>query len=80
MSETTSPGATMPTAIELDSDDLHEATAVWDPRSQPGGSSRGWWSGELRPLLLRVHFYAGLFVGPFLLLAAVTGLLYTTTP
>lgn len=38
-----------------------------------------WWT-ELRPLLLRLHFYAGLFVGPFLLVVAVTGLLYTLTP
>jgi uncharacterized iron-regulated membrane protein len=44
------------------------------------GSARAWWWRELRPLLLRVHFYAGLFVGPFLLVAALTGLLYTTTP
>ncbi|MFE0424010.1 PepSY-associated TM helix domain-containing protein [Streptomyces sp. NPDC058953] len=33
------------------------------------------WSG-LRPLVLRMHFYAGLLVGPLLLLAAVSGLLY----
>ncbi|MDT6983487.1 PepSY-associated TM helix domain-containing protein [Streptomyces lusitanus] len=34
----------------------------------------------LRPLLLRLHFYAGVLIGPFLLVAAVTGLLYTLTP
>jgi len=45
-----------------------------------GSTVRAWWWRELRPLLLRVHFYAGLFVGPFLLIAALTGLLYTTTP
>ncbi|MGC7094507.1 PepSY-associated TM helix domain-containing protein [Amycolatopsis lurida] len=33
-----------------------------------------------RPLLLRLHFYAGVFVGPFLLVAALTGLLYIFTP
>ncbi|GGK77875.1 PepSY-associated TM helix domain-containing protein [Mangrovihabitans endophyticus] len=32
------------------------------------------------PLLLRLHFYAGLFVAPFLLLAALSGLLYVFTP
>jgi uncharacterized iron-regulated membrane protein len=37
------------------------------------------WSA-LRPLLLRLHFYAGILIGPFLLVAAVTGLLYTATP
>ena len=30
----------------------------------------------LRPLILRLHFYAGVFVAPFLLVAAVTGFLY----
>ena len=44
------------------------------PRPEPR-----WWA-ELRPLLLRLHFYVGLFVGPFLLVVAVTGLLYTLTP
>ncbi|MFF3446434.1 PepSY-associated TM helix domain-containing protein [Streptomyces sp. NPDC002667] len=32
------------------------------------------------PLLARLHFYAGVLVAPFLLVAAVTGLLYTFTP
>ncbi|OYN98770.1 peptidase [Enemella evansiae] len=39
-----------------------------------------WWLAGFRPLLLRLHFYVGLFVGPFLLVAAVTGLLYTIAP
>jgi len=30
--------------------------------------------------VLRLHFYVGLFVGPFLLVAALTGLAYTLTP
>ncbi|MGM0351986.1 PepSY-associated TM helix domain-containing protein [Streptomyces sp. ECR3] len=34
----------------------------------------------LGPLLARLHFYAGIMVAPFLLVAAVTGLLYTFTP
>lgn len=38
----------------------------------------GWRS--LPPLLLRLHFYAGILVGPFLLVAAFTGLLYIFTP
>lgn len=33
-----------------------------------------------RPLLLRLHFYAGLFVAPFIAVAAVTGLLFVFTP
>ncbi|GAA1012245.1 peptidase [Acrocarpospora pleiomorpha] len=40
---------------------------------------RGVWS-QLRPLLLRLHFYAGVFIAPFILIAAVTGLIYTTAP
>lgn len=35
---------------------------------------------RFRPLVLRVHFYAGLFVAPFILIAAVTGLLYALIP
>ncbi|WP_127358314.1 PepSY-associated TM helix domain-containing protein [Actinacidiphila soli] len=34
----------------------------------------GW--ASLRPLVLRLHFYAGVLVAPFLLVAATTGLLY----
>ncbi|ULE35218.1 PepSY-associated TM helix domain-containing protein [Mycobacterium sp. IDR2000157661] len=41
------------------------------PPQRPGG---------LRPLLLRLHFYAGVFIGPFILIAAVTGLLYALIP
>ncbi|MGW7369257.1 PepSY-associated TM helix domain-containing protein [Streptomyces sp. NPDC054841] len=33
------------------------------------------WSA-LRPLVLRIHFYAGVLIAPLLLLAAATGLLY----
>ncbi|MDH6195457.1 putative iron-regulated membrane protein [Mycobacterium frederiksbergense] len=35
---------------------------------------------SIRPLLMRLHFYAGVFVGPFILIAAVTGLLYALIP
>ena len=35
---------------------------------------------EISALLRRLHFYAGVFVGPFILLAAVTGLLYALIP
>ncbi len=41
--------------------------------------SRFTWA-TVRPLVLRLHFYAGVFVGPFLLIAAVTGLAYIWTP
>jgi uncharacterized iron-regulated membrane protein len=38
----------------------------------------GW--AAIRPLLLRLHFYAGVFVGPFLVIAALTGIAYIYTP
>ncbi|MFC7448163.1 PepSY-associated TM helix domain-containing protein [Rhodococcus daqingensis] len=43
------------------------------PPVAPGGSA-------LRKLLLRLHFYAGVFVGPFLLVAALTGFVYAFAP
>ncbi|MFT4128407.1 MAG: PepSY-associated TM helix domain-containing protein [Gordonia sp. (in: high G+C Gram-positive bacteria)] len=46
------------------------------PSARPRSAAADRW----RPLLLRWHFYAGLLVGPFLLVAAITGLLYTLTP
>lgn len=36
--------------------------------------------GTFRPFLLRLHFYIGLFIGPFIFVAALTGLLYVLTP
>lgn len=50
---------------------------VADP-VRPG--RRSWWWSGTRPLLMRLHFYVGMFVGPFILVAALTGLLYTLTP
>ncbi|MBE3200497.1 MULTISPECIES: PepSY-associated TM helix domain-containing protein [Parafrankia] len=44
--------------------------------SPPVGRTIGGW----RPLLLRLHFYAGVLVAPFLAIAALTGLAYTLTP
>lgn len=38
--------------------------------------SRGWF----REFVLRLHFYAGILAGPFLLVAALTGGLYAITP
>lgn len=34
----------------------------------------------LLPLLRRLHFYIGLFIGPFIFVAALTGALYVMTP
>ena len=46
-------------------------------RARTGSHSSSAW---LLPLLRRLHFYVGLFVGPFLVIAAVTGALYVFTP
>lgn len=35
---------------------------------------------SLRPLILRLHFYAGVLVAPFILVAAITGALYALAP
>lgn len=37
-------------------------------------------AAELKAFVARLHFYAALFVGPFLLVAAFTGVLYVLTP
>ena len=42
----------------------------------PVSPNRSGWRG----LVLRLHFYAGLLVGPFILVATVTGVLYVLTP
>ncbi|MFJ4367274.1 PepSY-associated TM helix domain-containing protein [Streptomyces chartreusis] len=44
------------------------------PPDAPASSPRRW--APLRPLILRLHFYAGILVAPFLLVAATTGFLY----
>ncbi|GIG92272.1 PepSY-associated TM helix domain-containing protein [Plantactinospora endophytica] len=61
---TTGPAGPAPTS--------DEASAAPGP---PGRRAYGW-----GPLLLRLHFYAGVLVAPFLVVAALTGLAYTITP
>ncbi|MGC9540638.1 PepSY-associated TM helix domain-containing protein [Streptomyces sp. UG1] len=47
------------------------------PPAAPAAPKSRW--APLRPLILRLHFYAGVLVAPFLLVAAVTGLLYAAS-
>ncbi|WP_282794427.1 PepSY domain-containing protein [Streptomyces sp. CC224B] len=47
------------------------------PAEQPAPRRSAW--ASLRPLVLRLHFYAGVLIAPFLLVAAVTGLLYAAS-
>jgi len=49
------------------------APSTAQPRRNP---QRGWFG----PLLLRLHFSAGLFVGPFILIAALSGAVYALGP
>ncbi|MFE2913209.1 PepSY-associated TM helix domain-containing protein [Kitasatospora indigofera] len=53
-------------------------TPVLPPDQAPPSPERAW--AGARALLVRLHFYAGVFVAPFLLVVAVTGLAYTFTP
>ncbi|MBT2406934.1 MULTISPECIES: PepSY domain-containing protein [unclassified Streptomyces] len=57
-------------------DELQHVHAQDVPVSHPVPDTKrsGW--AALRPLLLRMHFYAGLLMAPLLFIAAATGLLY----
>lgn len=51
------------------------ATTAEAPQEPSPAPSPSRWT-PLRPLVLRLHFYAGVLVAPFLLVAATTGFLY----
>ncbi|MFE1769414.1 PepSY-associated TM helix domain-containing protein [Streptomyces angustmyceticus] len=65
----------MPTEQRLASSDAEEAPDAAGSGAQRAAARRTGWSA-LRPLVWRLHFYAGVLVAPFLLVTAVTGLLY----
>ncbi|CAM3741088.1 PepSY domain-containing protein [Bordetella sputigena] len=48
--------------------------------SARAGAARPAAATALMALITRLHFYVGLFVGPFILVAAVTGTLFVLTP
>lgn len=58
-------------------DTTPDAAPGTEPATAPAtpGRGPGTWAA-LRPLLLRLHFYAGVLIAPLLFLAAATGLLY----
>ncbi|MGW6853302.1 PepSY-associated TM helix domain-containing protein [Streptomyces virginiae] len=60
---------------------LDEAQDVRTPDAEPAATAKNRGSGwaAVRPLLLRMHFYAGLLVAPLIFLAAATGLLYAVS-
>lgn len=45
------------------------------PTPPPGSARRSW-----RPFVVRLHFYSGVLVAPFLIVAAITGGLYAFAP
>ncbi|WP_343584609.1 PepSY-associated TM helix domain-containing protein [Herbaspirillum sp.] len=53
-------------------------TTTYQPAAAAAVPRKG--ASALTALLLRLHFYIGLFVGPFILVAAVTGTLFVLTP
>lgn len=53
------------------------ATLPTPPTSPPRPARRPGWFGAL---LVRLHFYAGILVGPFILVAALSGALYAIAP
>ena len=54
-------------------------SATVDPCPPAPSRPPGTWT-QLRPLVLRLHFYAGVLVAPFLLVVCLTGLAYVFSP
>ncbi|MFE7571509.1 PepSY-associated TM helix domain-containing protein [Streptomyces sp. NPDC057539] len=75
------PGEAPETATATDADANTDANTGTNSGAGPGtrtGANTGTpsvWS-SLRPLVLRLHFYAGLLIAPLLLVAATSGFLY----
>lgn len=55
---------------------ITEAPSAPASASRPRGTRPRW----LGALMLRLHFFAGILVGPFILVAALSGALYALTP
>ncbi|MEV7427781.1 PepSY domain-containing protein [Streptomyces sp. NPDC091212] len=64
---------TAPGAAPAEAPGAASADAAGSTAGTPAPS--GW--SSLRPLVLRLHFYAGLLIAPLMLVAAVSGLLYS---
>ncbi|MGD6748999.1 PepSY-associated TM helix domain-containing protein [Streptomyces sp. BH105] len=61
-------------SLTSETSDTSDSRPAEEGRHAPPADRSAW--ASLRPLVLRLHFYAGVFVAPFLFVAAVTGLLY----
>lgn len=66
---------TGPTTKKKASAEAGAKTAKKADRKPAAAPTTTW--GAVRPLVLRLHFYAGLLIAPLLLIAATTGLLYS---
>lgn len=55
-----------------------EGSVTAQPAQPSAGRSDS--RGAITALAMRLHFYAGVFVGPFILIAALTGALYSVAP
>ena len=51
-----------------------------DPPAEPAPTRAETSRGQWRPLLVRMHFYAGVLVAPFIFLACLTGAIYIFNP
>ncbi|GGU19021.1 PepSY-associated TM helix domain-containing protein [Streptomyces lavendofoliae] len=72
---TTSTSTTTDTITSTtDTTSTDTGSAFADTAGARAGTGSTW--SALRPLLLRLHFYAGLLIAPLLLVAATSGLLY----
>ncbi|MGX1776217.1 PepSY-associated TM helix domain-containing protein [Nocardia brasiliensis] len=60
--------------------DTGTPAAVPDATPTPSGRPKPAARNGLNALAMRLHFYAGVFVAPFILIAAVTGALYAISP
>jgi uncharacterized iron-regulated membrane protein len=55
---------------------LHSPEPPPATTTSPPRKGRGWFAA----LMLRLHFYVGVFIGPFILVAALTGAAYAVAP
>ncbi|MFD5893738.1 PepSY-associated TM helix domain-containing protein [Streptomyces sp. NPDC060366] len=62
-------------ADDKKADDKKTSAKKANGGGKPAAPTTTW--GAVRPLVLRLHFYAGLLVAPLLLIAATSGLLYS---
>src|SRR5699024_11088478 len=71
------PGSGVPVSTSLADPAQRRDPHPSDPEHRPRRASA---AGPLTRLLLRMHFFAGILVGPFLLIAALSGAAYAIAP